>query len=100
MATDEIEVVVAAEGVAPRQPVDQHRRDEVVAGVDAPSIAWFEVIIFWVLMTPLGEPVEPEVNSSFATVSGSTFACAASTCVAGGFREHASKGVEGHSAAD
>ena len=31
----EIEVVVAAEGVAPGQPVDQHRRDHMVARIDA-----------------------------------------------------------------
>ena len=33
----------------------------------------------WVLMTPLGVPVEPEVNRSLAIVSGPTLACAAST---------------------
>ena len=32
---DEIEIVVAAEGVAPGQPVDQHRGDRAVARVDA-----------------------------------------------------------------
>ena len=34
------------------------------------SIAWLEQSMRWVLMTPLGTPVEPEVNSSLATVSG------------------------------
>ena len=37
-----------------------------------------------VLMTPLGDPVEPEVNRSLAIVSGPTFAWAASTSGAGG----------------
>ena len=32
----------------------------------------------WVLITPFGMPVEPEVNRNFAIVSGPTFACAAS----------------------
>ena len=38
----------------------------------------------WVLMTPLGWPVEPEVNRIFAMVSGPTSACAASTAGVGG----------------
>ena len=33
----------------------------------------------WVLMTPLGFPVEPEVNRNFAMVSGVTLALAAAT---------------------
>ena len=37
----------------------------------------------WVLITPLGMPVEPEVNSTLATVSGPTLACAASTAAVG-----------------
>ena len=37
----------------------------------------------WVLTTPLGMPVDPEVNSTFATVSGPTLACAASTAAVG-----------------
>jgi len=48
-------------------------------------MAWFEVIMRWVLMTPLGVPVEPEVNRSFAIVSGPTFAFAASTSGPAGF---------------
>ena len=34
-------------------------------------------------MTPFGWPVEPEVNRIFATVSGPTLACAASTAAVG-----------------
>ena len=30
----------------------------------------------WVVVTPLGMPVEPDVNSTFATVPGPTLACA------------------------
>ena len=33
----------------------------------------------WVLITPFGVPVEPEVNRNFAIVSGPTMACAASS---------------------
>ncbi len=40
-----------------------------------------------VLMTPLGLPVEPEVNRNFAMVSGPTLACAASTASVGSRRE-------------
>ncbi len=36
----------------------------------ARSIAWFAVSMRWVFSTPFGVPVEPEVNSTFATVSG------------------------------
>ena len=65
--------------------VDQHRRRlGDVARMDAAHlIAWFAVIIRWVLMTPLGVPVEPEVNRSFAIVSGPTFARARSTSAVG-----------------
>ena len=48
-------------------------------GLNAFSIAWLEVIIPCVLMTPLGVPVEPEVNRNLPIVSGVTRACAAST---------------------
>jgi hypothetical protein len=37
----------------------------------------------WVLITPLGSLVEPEVNRNLAIVSGLTLACAASTCAVG-----------------
>ena len=40
---------------------------------------WFEHIMRWVLITPLGRAVEPEVNRILATVPGRTAAKAAST---------------------
>lgn len=40
---------------------------------------WLEHIMRWVVRTPLGPPVEPEVNSTFAIVSGPTAANARST---------------------
>ncbi len=40
---------------------------------------WLEHIMRWVLMTPLGSPVEPEVNRILATVSGPTRANASPT---------------------
>ena len=43
------------------------------------SAAWFEHIIRCVLMTPLGTPVDPDVNRSLPTVSGPTLAKASST---------------------
>ena len=42
-------------------------------------IAWLAHSMRWVLMTPFGWPVEPEVNRILAIVSGPTLACAAST---------------------
>src|SRR5215212_5364958 len=36
------------------------------------KLCWFEQSILWVLITPLGMPVEPEVNRIFAIVSGPT----------------------------
>src|SRR5215475_7110645 len=44
-----------------------------------PSIAWFEQSMRWVLMTPLGLPVEPEVNRNLAIVSADTARFAAAT---------------------
>ena len=80
----QIEIVIAAEGVVPRQPVDQHRR---LVGEETRSpariIAWLAHSMRWVLMTPLGWPVEPEVNRILAMVSGPTLACAASTAGVG-----------------
>ncbi|GAB1414139.1 hypothetical protein MASR1M97_28750 [Candidatus Desulfobacillus denitrificans] len=35
---------------------------------------WLEQSMRWVLMTPFGSPVEPEVNRNFATLSGPTAA--------------------------
>jgi hypothetical protein len=46
-----------------------------------------------VLITPLGAPVDPEVNSTLATVSGPTRACAASTCEVAGVSSRAAKAV-------
>src|ERR1700730_15000358 len=46
-------------------------------------IAWLAHSISWVLMTPLGWPVEPEVNRILAMVSGAILACAASTAAVG-----------------
>src|SRR5580658_7355576 len=63
-------------------------------GVAAFIMAWFEVIMRWVLMTPLGAPVEPEVNRSLAIVSGPTLACALSTWAVGLAARSASSGDE------
>ena len=45
----------------------------------AASIAWLAHSMRWVLITPFGCPVEPEVNRNLAMVSGVTRACAAAT---------------------
>src|ERR1700730_12832436 len=50
-------------------------------------------------MTPLGWPVEPEVNRILATVAGPTFACAASTAAVGRASRSSVKGVIGRSLA-
>ncbi len=42
-------------------------------------ICWFAASIRWVLSTPLGAPVDPEVKRIFATASGPSAAKAAST---------------------
>ena len=78
----EAEVVVAAEGVVPRQPVDERPaaprpRTASLAAI----IAWLAHSMRCVLITRFGEPVEPEVNRNLAIVSGPTAACAASTAV-------------------
>ena len=80
----EAEIVVAAEGVVPRQPVDhapaaRRRRKREPARI----IAWLAHSMRCVLMTPFGWPVEPEVKRIFAIVSGPTLACAASTAGVG-----------------
>src|SRR5271155_2236318 len=51
----------------------------------------------WVLMTPLGWPVEPEVNRILAMVSGPTSACACSTADVGWVFVKAAKFVVGRS---
>ena len=65
----------------------------------APIIAWFEHSMRWVLMTPLGFPVEPEVNRIFATVSGPTLAWAASTAWVGCAASRSANSVAGRSPA-
>jgi hypothetical protein len=47
----------------------------------------------WVLITPFGCPVEPEVNRIFATVSARTAACAASTAAVGRASSNSAKCV-------
>ena len=42
-------------------------------------ISWLQAIMRLVVITPLGIPVEPEVNSTLATVSGVIASCAAAT---------------------
>ena len=46
------------------------------------SICWLAHSMRWVLITPLGCLVEPEVNRNLAIVSGPTAACAASSAAA------------------
>ena len=53
----------------------------------------------WVLMTPFGCPVEPEVKRIFATVSGPTSACAASTAGVACAPDSFANGVVGRSLA-
>ena len=48
-------------------------------------------IISWVLMTALGMPVEPEVNSSLPTVSGVIFAIDSSTALVTGVAARSAK---------
>ena len=47
----------------------------------------------WVLITPFGMPVEPEVKRILATLSGPTLANAASTSAPGGVASRSPKGV-------
>src|SRR3984957_12165573 len=62
-----------------------------------PIIAWLAHSISWVLMTPLGWPVEPEVNRILAMVSGAILACAASTAGVGCTLVNSEKSVAGRS---
>jgi hypothetical protein len=64
---------------------------------EARSISWLLHSIRCVLMTPLGAPVEPEVNRIFATVSGPTPAAAASTAAVGAVLASVSNAVVGRS---
>ena len=59
------------------------RRCAVTNGQVCSAIIWLAHIIRCVLMTPFGMPVEPEVNSTLATVSGPTAANARSTALVG-----------------
>src|SRR6266404_2019758 len=56
-------------------------------------IAALAHIISWVLMTALGIPVEPEVNSSLPTVSGVIFAIESSTSLVAGVAERSAKAM-------
>ena len=56
---------------------------------------WLLHIIRWVLMTPLGRPVEPEVNRNLAMVPGVTRSCAASTAAPAGVSSSARNSVAG-----
>src|SRR5687768_4055908 len=60
-------------------------------------ITWLEHSIRWVLMTPFGLPVEPDVKSTLATVSPSTRSRAASTAGVGAACRSANE-VEGSEA--
>ena len=57
------------------------------------AICWFEQSMRWVLTTPLGVPVEPEVKRIFATVSGPIRANASSTRAVGVASSSAAIGV-------
>ena len=58
-------------------------------------ITWFEHHMRWVLITPLGMPVEPEVNRNLAMVSGPTCAWAASTAAVGARSSRSANSVVG-----
>ena len=55
--------------------------------------SWFEHSMRCVLITPLGRPVEPEVNRILATVSGPTAALARSTALVGRVARRSAKAV-------
>jgi hypothetical protein len=57
------------------------------------TIAWLVHSMRWVLITALGMPVEPEVNSSLPMVSGPTRAAAASRAPVGSLARSSAKGV-------
>lgn len=61
-------------------------------GQSAAIAAWFAQSIRCVLTTPRGVPVEPEVNSTLATVSGPSRANASRIAGLGRVRESASIG--------
>jgi hypothetical protein len=57
------------------------------------SACWFEQSMRWLLITPLGLPVEPEVKRILATVSGPTAAKRSSTAEPGATAGSAAKRV-------
>src|SRR6185503_5136784 len=59
----------------------------------AAMLSWFEHSMRWVLITPLGSPVDPDVKRILATVSGPTAAKAASTAGVGRNSVSAANGV-------
>jgi len=60
-AQHKIEVVIGAEGMAPRQPVEDHQilRRVVEKRPGLRLGCWLEVSMRWVLITAFGVPVEP-----------------------------------------
>ena len=62
------------------QAASPRRRDagSLRNGQQAARLSWLAVNMRWVLTTPLGRPVEPEVNSTLAMVSGPSAAKARS----------------------
>src|SRR5215467_9695420 len=62
-------------------------------GQVAAALSWLAHIMRWVLMTPLGWAVEPEVKRILATVSGPTSANARSTAGVGEACVSAANGV-------
>ena len=61
-------------------------------GQHAARLSWFDVSMRWVLTTPLGAPVEPEVNSTLAIVSGVIWANARSSAGERGVRASCAAG--------
>ncbi len=55
--------------------------------------SWFTVSMRWVLITPFGVPVEPEVKRIFATLSGPMRAKAASTSAVASAASSSANGV-------
>ena len=64
------EVVVAAEGVAPRQPVEQAQPVAREEGPGLRDLFWLAQSMRWLLTTTLGTPVEPEVSRYLAGQCG------------------------------
>src|SRR5919202_3981199 len=62
-------------------------------GQTCASICWFAQSMRWVLITPFGKPVEPEVKRTFATVSGPTAPDAAATAPVGHVATRSVNGV-------